>query len=101
MGCRWGTHWQRCTAWTFNHTETADGYLVNAGSWPLSPCPTLPRFPPPQYRVLAFEPVPHFRAFLDFNVHLNNVHHLVEVRPNALSVCTYITIACTVRINSL
>ena len=31
--------------------------------------------------------MPHFRAFLDFNVHLNNVHHLVEVRSNALSVC--------------
>ncbi len=36
-------------------------------------------------RVLAFEPVPHFRAFLEYNVHLNNLHHLVDVRPNVVS----------------
>ncbi len=36
-------------------------------------------------RVLAFEPVPHFRAFLEYNIHLNNVQHLVDVRPNVVS----------------
>ena len=37
------------------------------------------------HRVLAFEPVPHFRAFLEYNVHVNNLQHLVEVRPNIVS----------------
>ncbi|GAX85604.1 hypothetical protein CEUSTIGMA_g13019.t1 [Chlamydomonas eustigma] len=36
-------------------------------------------------RVIAFEPVPHFRAFLEYNLHLNNLQHLVEVKPNVVS----------------
>jgi len=37
-------------------------------------------------RVIAFEPVPHFRAFLEFNVDINDLRHLVDVRSNAVSV---------------
>ncbi|GAX85608.1 hypothetical protein CEUSTIGMA_g13023.t1 [Chlamydomonas eustigma] len=36
-------------------------------------------------RVLAFEPVPHFRAFLEYNLHLNNLQHLVDVRANVVT----------------
>ena len=36
-------------------------------------------------RVLAFEPVPHFRAFLEYNVHVNNLQHLVEVHSSIVS----------------
>ena len=30
------------------------------------------------------EPVPHFRAFLEYSIHLNNLQHLVEVKPNVV-----------------
>uniref|UniRef100_A0A7R9VX54 Methyltransferase FkbM domain-containing protein n=1 Tax=Chlamydomonas euryale TaxID=1486919 RepID=A0A7R9VX54_9CHLO len=36
-------------------------------------------------RVIAYEPVPQFRAFLEYNVHLNGLEHLVEVRKNVVS----------------
>lgn len=36
-------------------------------------------------RVLVFEPVPHFRAFLEYNVYLNGVEHLVEFHTNVVS----------------
>jgi hypothetical protein len=37
---------------------------------------------PPQSlnRVIAWEPVPLFRAFIHYNLQLNNVSHLVELR---------------------
>ena len=56
---------------------------------PLSPflmgCDSFALLPAPCSRVLAFEPVPHFRAFLEYNVHINNFQHLVEVKPNVVS----------------
>lgn len=36
-------------------------------------------------RALAFEPVPHFHAFLEYNVHVNGVAHLVDMRGNVVS----------------
>lgn len=36
-------------------------------------------------RVIAFEPVSHFRAFLEYNVHLNNLSKLVDIRSNVVS----------------
>ena len=36
-------------------------------------------------RVLAFEPVPHFRAFFEYNVHLNGLEKLIEIRSNIVS----------------
>ena len=36
-------------------------------------------------RVLAFEPVPQFRAFLEYNVHLNGLGNLVQITPNVVS----------------
>ncbi|KAL6746244.1 hypothetical protein V8C86DRAFT_3149980 [Haematococcus lacustris] len=36
-------------------------------------------------RVLAFEPVPHFHAFLEYSVHLNGLAHLVDMRSNVVS----------------
>ncbi|KAG1673075.1 hypothetical protein FOA52_013144 [Chlamydomonas sp. UWO 241] len=36
-------------------------------------------------RVLAFEPVPHFRAFLEYSVALNGLGHLVDVRSEVVS----------------
>jgi hypothetical protein len=35
---------------------------------------------PRPHRVLAFEPVPRFHAFLEFSVHLNGLAHLVGGR---------------------
>ncbi len=34
---------------------------------------------------MAFEPVPHFRAFLEYNIHLNNISHLVQIMPVIVS----------------
>ena len=34
---------------------------------------------------MTFEPVPHFRAFLEYNVHINNLQHLVEVQTSIVS----------------
>ena len=31
------------------------------------------------------EPVPHFRAFLEYSIALNNLQHLVTVLPNVVS----------------
>jgi FkbM family methyltransferase len=36
-------------------------------------------------RVLAFEPVPHFRAFFEYNVHLNGLEKLIDIRSNVAS----------------
>ena len=36
-------------------------------------------------RVVAFEPVPRFRAFLEYNLHLNGFVSLVQVSANAVS----------------
>ena len=36
-------------------------------------------------RVIAWEPVPHFRAFLEYALALNNLTTLVEVRPWAVA----------------
>jgi hypothetical protein len=36
-------------------------------------------------RVIAFEPVPHFHAFLEYSVHLNGFAHLVDMRGNVIS----------------
>jgi FkbM family methyltransferase len=36
-------------------------------------------------RVLAFEPVPHFRAFFEYNVHLNGLGKLIDIRSNVVS----------------
>eukprot|EP00798_Chlamydomonas_sp_ICE-L_P008195 gene8195-1457_t len=36
-------------------------------------------------RVIAFEPVPHFHAFLEYSVHLNGLRHLVDMRKNVIS----------------
>lgn len=36
-------------------------------------------------RVIAYEPVPHFRAFLEYNVYINGLEHLVEVRPKVVT----------------
>ena len=33
----------------------------------------------------VFEPVPHFRAFLEYNIHVNNLQHLVEVQTDIVS----------------
>ena len=32
-----------------------------------------------------FEPVPHFRAFLEYNVYLNGIEHLVEFHTSVVS----------------
>ena len=50
---------------------------------PLTPPLTLPLTHAP--RVLAVEPVPHFRAFLEYSIALNNLQHLVTVLPNVVS----------------
>ena len=39
----------------------------------------------PPHRVLAFEPVPHFRSFFEYSVHLNGLMALVDVRANVVS----------------
>ena len=36
-------------------------------------------------RVIVYEPVPHFRAFLEYNIALNGLDHLVEVRHDIVS----------------
>jgi len=36
-------------------------------------------------RVIAFEPVPHFHAFLEYSVHINGFAHLVDMRSNVVS----------------
>ncbi|GFR45755.1 hypothetical protein Agub_g7170 [Astrephomene gubernaculifera] len=36
-------------------------------------------------RVIAYEPVPLFRAFLELSVHLNHLTHLVDIRPYVVS----------------
>ena len=36
-------------------------------------------------RVIAWEPVPHFRAFLEYAVALNNFTAMVEVRPSVVA----------------
>ncbi|KAG2497660.1 hypothetical protein HYH03_004399 [Edaphochlamys debaryana] len=36
-------------------------------------------------RVIAYEPVPHFRWFLEYNVHINGLSHRVDVRAAAVS----------------
>ncbi|GIL87966.1 hypothetical protein Vretimale_6338 [Volvox reticuliferus] len=36
-------------------------------------------------RVIAFEPVPLFRSFLEYNIHLNDLSNLIEVRPLVVS----------------
>ncbi|EFJ41791.1 hypothetical protein VOLCADRAFT_98168 [Volvox carteri f. nagariensis] len=36
-------------------------------------------------RVIAFEPVPLFRSFLEYNIHLNDLSNLVEVRSSVVS----------------
>lgn len=36
-------------------------------------------------RVIAWEPVPHFRAFSEAAIMVNNVSHLVELRPKVVS----------------
>lgn len=38
------------------------------------------------HRVIAFEPVPHFRAFLEYNVDVNGLRHIVDVRPSVVRV---------------
>ena len=35
--------------------------------------------------MLAFEPVPHFYAFLEYSVHLNGLASLVDMRKNVVS----------------
>ena len=35
--------------------------------------------------MLVFEPVPHFRAFLEYNVYLNGIEHLVEFHTSVVS----------------
>ena len=35
--------------------------------------------------MLAFEPVPHFYAFLEYSVHLNGLVPLVDMRKNVVS----------------
>lgn len=35
--------------------------------------------------MVAFEPVPHFRAFLEYSVHLNGLGKLVDIRDNVVS----------------
>lgn len=52
---------------------------------PHLPLPLAPPPPAPPTRVIAFEPVPHFRAFLEYNVHVNNFGHLVEIRDVVVS----------------
>ena len=44
----------------------------------------MPR-PPAPLRVVAFEPVPRFRAFLEYNLHLNGLMPHVQVKANAVS----------------
>ena len=34
---------------------------------------------------MAFEPVPHFYAFLEYNVHVNGLAALVDMRSNVIS----------------
>ena len=36
-------------------------------------------------RVIAWEPVPHFRAFLEYAIALNNLTAVIEVRPFAVA----------------
>ena len=36
-------------------------------------------------RVVAFEPVPRFRAFFDYTLHINGLLPLVDVRSNIVS----------------
>ncbi len=53
----------------------------------LSPCSwTLPAPCPTPFRVIAFEPVPHFHAFLEYSVHANHgLAALVDMRGNVVS----------------
>ena len=37
------------------------------------------------YRVVAWEPVPHFRAFLQLGVQLNKLEYLIDVRASAVA----------------
>ena len=36
-------------------------------------------------RVITWEPVPHFRAFLEYNRQLNHLEDLIEIRDTAVS----------------
>ena len=64
------------------------GFVVSSSpshSFHLFPLPPpLPLWPAPP-RVLAFEPVPHFYAFLEYNVHLNGLAPRVDMRKNVIS----------------
>jgi hypothetical protein len=36
-------------------------------------------------RVIAYEPVPLFRAFFEYSVHLNDLTHLIDIRATVVS----------------
>ena len=36
-------------------------------------------------RVIGFEPVPHFYAFYEYNMHVNSLLPLVDMRTNVIS----------------
>lgn len=37
------------------------------------------------HRVVTWEPVPHFRAFLEYNRQLNHLEGLIDIRNNAVA----------------
>jgi hypothetical protein len=47
-------------------------------------CPPPPH-PPPAFRVIAWEPVPLFRSFLQLAMQYNNVSHLIDLRTAVIS----------------
>ena len=63
------------------------------------PVPLLPS-PPPSLlthgSVAAFEPVPDFHAFLEYNLHVNGLAHLVDVRQLIVSAQSGIMLNMTV-----
>ncbi len=47
-------------------------------------------------RVITWEPVPHFRAFLEYNRQLNRLEDLVDIRDTAVAEVSGVTYDLTV-----